>query len=140
MRNEFLVEECHTSQDEEHQDGNGEDDDLKSRLFRLRFPKRSASNILQKWASEGRKITTSDLQCISGDLCKFRHYKHALEIPLTRMEDKVRMRDTKKSWEEMKMMMMREMKKSREQKMLKTEMNFLRSLDLGLFIVLLCLD
>ncbi|CAL5352349.1 unnamed protein product [Camellia sinensis] len=52
-----------------------------------------------------------------------------------RMEDKVRMRNTKKSWEDMKMMMMREIKKSREQKMLKTEMNFLRSLDLGLFIV-----
>ncbi|CAL5434327.1 unnamed protein product [Camellia sinensis] len=79
-RNEVVVEESHTSQDEEHQDGNGEDDDLKSRIFRLRLPKRSASNVLQKWVSEGRKITTSDLRRISGDLRKSRRYKHALEI------------------------------------------------------------
>ncbi|GMQ01547.1 hypothetical protein CsSME_00048148 [Camellia sinensis var. sinensis] len=78
-RNEVVVEKSHTSQDEEHQDGNGENDDLKSRIFRLRLPKRSASNVLQKWVSEGRKITTSDLRRISGDLRKSRRYKHALE-------------------------------------------------------------
>ncbi|THG04121.1 hypothetical protein TEA_024172 [Camellia sinensis var. sinensis] len=83
-RNEVVVEKSHTSQDEEHQDGNGEDDDLKSRIFRLRLPKRSASNVLQKWVSEGRKITTSDLRRISGDLRKSRRYKHALEDEGTR--------------------------------------------------------
>ncbi|THG07162.1 hypothetical protein TEA_019262 [Camellia sinensis var. sinensis] len=34
------------------------------------------------------------------------------KILLMRMEDKVRMRNTKKSWEDMKMMMMREIKKN----------------------------
>ncbi|KAF5187391.1 Pentatricopeptide repeat-containing protein [Thalictrum thalictroides] len=56
------------------------DDDLKSRIFRLRFPKRSATNILEKWVAEGNKITISELRNIAKDLRKSQRYKHALEI------------------------------------------------------------
>ncbi|KAI3445770.1 hypothetical protein Pfo_002435 [Paulownia fortunei] len=57
-----------------------ENDDLKSRIFRLRLPKRSVTNVLQKWVSEGHKITVSDLRNISKDLRRSHRYKHALEI------------------------------------------------------------
>ncbi|KAG8368619.1 hypothetical protein BUALT_Bualt15G0064200 [Buddleja alternifolia] len=57
-----------------------EKDDLKSRIFRLRLPKRSAINVLQKWINEGHSITVSDLRSISKDLRKSHRYKHALEI------------------------------------------------------------
>ncbi|GFP86792.1 pentatricopeptide repeat-containing protein at5g09450 mitochondrial, partial [Phtheirospermum japonicum] len=57
-----------------------EKDDLKSRIFRLRLPKRSVTNVLQKWVSEGQKITISDLRSISKDLRKSQRYKHALEV------------------------------------------------------------
>ncbi|KAK6156784.1 hypothetical protein DH2020_011032 [Rehmannia glutinosa] len=57
-----------------------ENDDLKSRIFRLRLPKRSVINVLQKWVSEGHKITLSDLRSISKDLRRSHRYKHALEI------------------------------------------------------------
>ncbi|KAA8545641.1 hypothetical protein F0562_020908 [Nyssa sinensis] len=61
----------------EESDGN---DDLKSRIFRLRLPKRSAVNVLQKWVYEGNQITISDLRHISKELRKSQRYKHALEI------------------------------------------------------------
>ncbi|XP_008806388.3 pentatricopeptide repeat-containing protein At5g27460-like [Phoenix dactylifera] len=55
-------------------------DDLRSRLFRLRFPKRSATAALDKWVGEGRKVTASDLRQIAKDLKRSQRYKHALEI------------------------------------------------------------
>ncbi|KAL6494584.1 hypothetical protein OROGR_031384 [Orobanche gracilis] len=55
-------------------------DDLKSRVFRVRLPKRSVTNVLQKWISEGNEITISDLRSISRDLRRSQRYKHALEI------------------------------------------------------------
>ncbi|KAL0384425.1 UNVERIFIED_CONTAM: Pentatricopeptide repeat-containing protein, mitochondrial [Sesamum radiatum] len=57
-----------------------EKDDLKSRIFRLRLPKRSVTNVLQKWVSEGNNITVADLRSISRDLRRSHRYKHALEI------------------------------------------------------------
>ncbi|KAL2254456.1 UNVERIFIED_CONTAM: Pentatricopeptide repeat-containing protein, mitochondrial [Sesamum indicum] len=57
-----------------------ERDDLKSRIFRLRLPKRSVTNVLQKWVSEGNNITVADLRSISRDLRRSHRYKHALEI------------------------------------------------------------
>ncbi|CAA0807350.1 Pentatricopeptide repeat-containing protein -mitochondrial [Striga hermonthica] len=57
-----------------------EKDDLKSRIFRLRLPKRSATNVLEKWVGEGNEITISDLRSISRDLRRSHRYKHALEI------------------------------------------------------------
>lgn len=57
-----------------------EKDDLKSRIFRLSLPKRSVTNVLQKWVSEGHIITLSDLRSISRDLRRSRRYKHALEV------------------------------------------------------------
>ncbi|KAI8554822.1 hypothetical protein RHMOL_Rhmol05G0126600 [Rhododendron molle] len=78
---EIIVEVSHVPIEEEKDGGNGEaDDDLKSRIFRLRLPKRSATNVLQKWASEGREITVSDLRHISKELQNSRRFKHALEI------------------------------------------------------------
>lgn len=55
-------------------------DDLKSRIFRLRLPKRSVTNVLEKWVNEGRQITISDLRAISRDLRRSHRYKHALEV------------------------------------------------------------
>lgn len=55
-------------------------DDLTSRIMRLRLPKRSAINVLHRWVSEGNRITISDLRQISKDLRKSQRYKHALEI------------------------------------------------------------
>ncbi|XP_071729899.1 pentatricopeptide repeat-containing protein At5g09450, mitochondrial [Rutidosis leptorrhynchoides] len=55
-------------------------DDLKSRIFRLRLPKRSATNVIEKWINEGHQITIHDLRRISKDLRKANRYKHALEL------------------------------------------------------------
>ncbi|XP_010942641.3 pentatricopeptide repeat-containing protein At5g27460 [Elaeis guineensis] len=55
-------------------------EDLRSRLFRLRFPKRSATVVLDKWVGEGRKVTASELRQIAKDLKRSQRYKHALEI------------------------------------------------------------
>ncbi|KAK7246716.1 hypothetical protein RIF29_41586 [Crotalaria pallida] len=58
-----------------------EGDDLRSRILRLRLPKRSATNILQKWVLEGNPtVTASQLRDISKDLRRSQRYKHALEI------------------------------------------------------------
>ncbi|XP_015893481.3 pentatricopeptide repeat-containing protein At5g09450, mitochondrial [Ziziphus jujuba] len=57
-----------------------ENEDLKSRIFRLRLPKRSATNVLQKWIGEGNSIAISELRQISKELRKSQRYKHALEI------------------------------------------------------------
>ncbi|CAB4289682.1 unnamed protein product [Prunus armeniaca] len=57
-----------------------ENEDLKSRIFRVRLPKRSVTNVLQNWVSEGNQITLSELRHISKDLRKSQRYKHALEI------------------------------------------------------------
>ncbi|XP_075501803.1 pentatricopeptide repeat-containing protein At5g09450, mitochondrial-like [Primulina tabacum] len=66
-----------------HADGYGEEeekDDLRSRIFRVRLPKRSATNVLQKWVNDGRDITVSELRNISRDLSRSQRYKHALEV------------------------------------------------------------
>ncbi|XP_050208848.1 pentatricopeptide repeat-containing protein At5g09450, mitochondrial [Mercurialis annua] len=55
-------------------------DDLKTKIFRLRLPKRSATNIIQNWVSEGNSVTVSELRNISKELRKLQRYKHALEI------------------------------------------------------------
>ncbi|KAK8568330.1 hypothetical protein V6N13_106253 [Hibiscus sabdariffa] len=57
-----------------------ETDDLKSRIFRLRLPKRSATTVIEKWVGEGNRVSISDLRQISKDLRKFQRFKHALEI------------------------------------------------------------
>ncbi|XP_047336823.1 pentatricopeptide repeat-containing protein At5g09450, mitochondrial [Impatiens glandulifera] len=59
---------------------NIENDDLKSQIIRLRLPKRSATTVLEKWVSQGKQLTGSDLRDISRELRKFQRYKHALEI------------------------------------------------------------
>ncbi|CAM8967661.1 unnamed protein product [Rhodiola kirilowii] len=53
-----------------------EDDDLKSRILRLRLPKRSAMNVIQKWVNEGNGVTDSQLRQISKELRKCQRYKH----------------------------------------------------------------
>ncbi|XP_010690204.2 pentatricopeptide repeat-containing protein At5g09450, mitochondrial [Beta vulgaris subsp. vulgaris] len=65
----------------EHEDSSPQfPDDLKSRIFRLRLPKRSATNIIQKWVNEGNSVTLPELRHISKELRKSHRYKHALEI------------------------------------------------------------
>ncbi|XP_023553597.1 pentatricopeptide repeat-containing protein At5g09450, mitochondrial isoform X1 [Cucurbita pepo subsp. pepo] len=54
--------------------------DLKSRIFRLRLPKRSAINVIQRWTSEGNQVTITELRNISKELRRLQRYKHALEI------------------------------------------------------------
>nr|AFK33523.1 unknown [Lotus japonicus] len=56
------------------------DDDLRSRILRLRLPKRSATNILHKWVLEGNSVTVSELRDIAKELRRSQRYKHALEI------------------------------------------------------------
>ncbi|KAJ4911804.1 Pentatricopeptide repeat-containing protein [Raphanus sativus] len=57
-----------------------EKDDLRSRIFRLRLPKRSATTVLEKWVGEGNQITVNELRDISRELRRTRRYKHALEV------------------------------------------------------------
>ncbi|XVE49508.1 hypothetical protein DITRI_Ditri01bG0088000 [Diplodiscus trichospermus] len=59
---------------------NSEKDDLKSLIFRLRLPKRSATTVIEKWVGEGNRVSISDLRQISKDLRKSQRFKHALEI------------------------------------------------------------
>nr|XP_043627961.1 pentatricopeptide repeat-containing protein At5g09450, mitochondrial isoform X2 [Erigeron canadensis] len=54
--------------------------DLRSRIFRLRLPKRSATNVIEKWVNEGNQITIHDLRQISKELRKEHRFKHALEL------------------------------------------------------------
>ncbi|KAL0917101.1 hypothetical protein M5K25_012147 [Dendrobium thyrsiflorum] len=58
----------------------GAPDDLRSRIFRLRFPKRSATVVIDKWIAEGRKATVPELRKIARDLRRSQRFKHALEI------------------------------------------------------------
>lgn len=53
---------------------------MRSRIFRVRLPKRSVSNVLQRWVNEGRDITVYELRNISRDLSRSHRYKHALEV------------------------------------------------------------
>ncbi|KAJ4848940.1 hypothetical protein Tsubulata_034176 [Turnera subulata] len=69
--NEILEEESNSGE---------KDEDLKSRIFRLRLPKRSATNVVARWVSEGNTVTASELRDIAKDLRKSQRYKHALEI------------------------------------------------------------
>lgn len=59
--------------------------DLQSRIFELKFSRRSATTVLQNWVDERYKVTVFDLRRISKQLVKSHRYKHALEI-LTWME------------------------------------------------------
>lgn len=70
-QNECLEEETSNS------DGK---DDLKSRIFRIGLPKRSATNVIQRWVSEGKQATISGLRHILKELRKSQRYKHALEV------------------------------------------------------------
>jgi hypothetical protein len=76
----FLSSETQTSEFLEESLNSQENDDLRSRIFRLRLPKRSATNILDRWVGEGNQITISELRQISKELRKFQRYKHALEV------------------------------------------------------------
>jgi hypothetical protein len=58
----------------------GEGDDLRSRVFRLRLAKRSATEALEKWAGEGRAAPAPELRRIARDLSRARRFKHALEV------------------------------------------------------------
>ncbi|CAN8298844.1 unnamed protein product [Cochlearia groenlandica] len=57
-----------------------EKDDLRSRIFRLRLPKRSATTVLENWVGEGNRINVNELREISRELRRSRRYKHALEV------------------------------------------------------------
>ncbi|KAM7518529.1 hypothetical protein LguiB_017491 [Lonicera macranthoides] len=55
-------------------------DDLRARLLKLIFPRRSATTVLQSWVDEGRKVSVLELRRISKKLMNYRRYKHALEM------------------------------------------------------------
>ncbi|KAK2662909.1 hypothetical protein Ddye_001483 [Dipteronia dyeriana] len=57
-----------------------EKNDLRSRIFSLRLPKRSAINVIHRWVSEGNQTTVFELRQILKDLRNSQRYKHALEI------------------------------------------------------------
>lgn len=71
---EFLEEEELNSKENE--------DDLKGRIFRLRLPKRSVTNVIDKWVREGNAVSASELRHISKELRKSQRFKHALEVRL----------------------------------------------------------
>ncbi|XP_023750691.1 pentatricopeptide repeat-containing protein At5g09450, mitochondrial [Lactuca sativa] len=78
---EIVYDESPISAAEDESDcGSGGVDDLKSRILRLRLPKRSATNVIEKWINEGHRITSYDLRHISKELRKSHRYKHALEL------------------------------------------------------------
>ncbi|GKD98030.1 hypothetical protein Tco_1381927, partial [Tanacetum coccineum] len=74
---EIVYDESPVSATEE--ESGGDSDDLKSRIFRLRLPKRSATNVIEKWVNEGREVKVEDLRGIGKELRRSRRYKHALE-------------------------------------------------------------
>ncbi|KAF9608217.1 hypothetical protein IFM89_008172, partial [Coptis chinensis] len=55
-------------------------DDLKTKIFKLRFSKRSVMTLLEKWVADGNNVTLFELRNIARDLNKSQRYKHALEI------------------------------------------------------------
>ncbi|WOL08749.1 hypothetical protein Cni_G17502 [Canna indica] len=55
-------------------------DDLRNRIFRLRLPKRSVTDALERWVGEGRKVKAVELRQMAKDLRTLKRYKHALEI------------------------------------------------------------
>ncbi|KAL4559002.1 hypothetical protein LXL04_031132 [Taraxacum kok-saghyz] len=65
------------------------DIDLKSKLLFFTYPRRSATSVLQKWVSEGRKVSIYDLRDISRQLVRRGRYKHALQV-MKWMEDQNR--------------------------------------------------
>ncbi|KAI3961328.1 hypothetical protein MKX01_007042 [Papaver californicum] len=65
---------------EEESENQENDDNLKTRLFKLRFPKRSATTAIQKWVNEGNQVTLPELRQLAKDLNKYHRFKHALEI------------------------------------------------------------
>lgn len=64
----------------EEDSGVEEKDDLRSRIFRLRHPKRSVIDVIEKWVGEGNGVSASELRRILKDLRKSQRYKHALEV------------------------------------------------------------
>ncbi|KAF3773783.1 Pentatricopeptide repeat-containing protein [Nymphaea thermarum] len=60
-------------------DNTGEDD-LRSRVFQLGTPRRSAAAAIEKWIGEGGTVEQSELRGIVKQLARSRRYKHALEI------------------------------------------------------------
>lgn len=56
------------------------DDNLRTRLLRLRFPKRSATAAIQKWVLEGREAPAGELRETVRELTRCGQYKHALEV------------------------------------------------------------
>ncbi|CAL1381316.1 unnamed protein product [Linum trigynum] len=68
-------------EDEFRSTGQGSNgDDLRSRILRLRLPKRSATNVIENWVREGNPVMSSELRAISRELRKSQRYKHALEL------------------------------------------------------------
>ncbi|XP_071717050.1 pentatricopeptide repeat-containing protein At5g27460 [Rutidosis leptorrhynchoides] len=56
------------------------DIDIKSKLLFLVHPRRSATNVINNWVSNGRKVSIYDLRDISKQLVHRQRYKHALEV------------------------------------------------------------
>uniref|UniRef100_A0A9I9DH80 Pentatricopeptide repeat-containing protein At5g09450, mitochondrial n=1 Tax=Cucumis melo TaxID=3656 RepID=A0A9I9DH80_CUCME len=62
--------------------------DLKSRIFQLRLPKRSAIRVLERWTSEGNQVTITELRNISKELRKIQRVSRAeRKIPGDKWQD-----------------------------------------------------
>ncbi|KAI3910981.1 hypothetical protein MKW92_012309 [Papaver armeniacum] len=68
-----------TNHIEEESENQENDDNLKTRLLKLRFPKRSATTAIQNWINEGNQVTLPELRQLAKDLNKSHRFKHALE-------------------------------------------------------------
>ncbi|XP_008219370.1 PREDICTED: pentatricopeptide repeat-containing protein At5g27460 [Prunus mume] len=56
------------------------DDELKSKIFGLKNPGRSATTVIQKWVDRGNKVSVLELRRISIQLLKSKRFDHALQI------------------------------------------------------------
>ncbi|KAB5516033.1 hypothetical protein DKX38_026681 [Salix brachista] len=68
------------SLEEEELNSKENEGDLKGRIFRLRVPKRSVTNVIDKWVREGNAVSASELRHFSKELRKSQRFKHALEV------------------------------------------------------------
>ncbi|KAF3445976.1 hypothetical protein FNV43_RR11153 [Rhamnella rubrinervis] len=55
-------------------------DDLKTKILRLKYPKRSATTVLQNWVDQGYKLSFPQLRRIASQLFELKRYNHAMEI------------------------------------------------------------
>ncbi|XP_024926450.2 pentatricopeptide repeat-containing protein At5g27460 isoform X1 [Ziziphus jujuba] len=55
-------------------------DDLKTKILRLKYPRRNATTVIQNWVDQGYKVSFPELRRIARQLFEIKRHNHALEI------------------------------------------------------------